>query len=180
MDLLEFTFIEFDYFLSFSCETSTVASADANLSAHNSLAQGFLMSKLTVCVLVGMVSQTSLKLLYFLPSVDKIRPVSIHSDNIFSLCFANSSFRLTNSFHSLATCMLMSSLQSRCAWKNDSMSILSHCVIVRSNHARSLSQMSLALVQVNMSSATDLLSMHAIMLAALASSCHHSFSSFFC
>ena len=33
------------------------------------------MSKFTVYVLVGMVSQTSLKLLYFLPSVDKIRPV---------------------------------------------------------------------------------------------------------
>jgi hypothetical protein len=39
---------------------------------------------------------------------------------------------------------------------------------------------SLALVQVNMSSATDLLSVLAMMLAALASSCRHSVSSLFC
>jgi len=41
-----------------------------------------------------------------------------------------------------------------------------------------LSRMSSALVQVNTSYATDLLSVHAIMLAALASSCRHSVSSF--
>ena len=132
------------------------------------------------CVLVGMVSQTSLKLSYSLPSVDKIHPVSICSDSVFSLCFANSSFRSTNSSCSLTTCMLMSSWQSHCAWKNDSMSTLSRCVLLSSNHAHYLSQMSLALVQVNRSSATDLLSVHAIIPAALASSCCHSVSSFFC
>ena len=114
MDLLEFTIIEFD-FLSFSCATSAEASADANLWVHNSIAQSFSMSKFAVCVLVGMVSQTFLKLSYSVPNVDKIHPVSIHSDSIFSLCFANSLFRSTNSFCSLATCMLMSSMQSRCA-----------------------------------------------------------------
>jgi hypothetical protein len=66
MDLLEFTFIEYDFFLSFSCATSAVASADANLSARNSIAQSFTISKFTLCVLVGMVSQTSLKLSYSL------------------------------------------------------------------------------------------------------------------
>ena len=76
MDLLEFTFKEFD-FLSFSCETVAVASADANLSAPNSIAQSFSMSKFTFCVLVRMVFQTSLKLSYSLLSVDKVRPVSI-------------------------------------------------------------------------------------------------------
>jgi hypothetical protein len=77
---------------------SIVASADANLSARNSIAQSFAMSKFTVYVLVGMVSQTSLKLSYSLPSVGKIRQVSIRSDSVFSLCFAISSFRSTNSF----------------------------------------------------------------------------------
>ena len=91
VDLLEFTFIELD-FLSFSCATSAVASADASLSAHNSIAQSFSMRKFTVCMLVGMVSQISLKLSYSLPSVDKIRPVSIRSDSVFSLCFINLSF----------------------------------------------------------------------------------------
>jgi len=172
--------MEFNFFLSFSHATSAVASTDANLSACNSIAQSISMSKLTLCVLVGIVSQTSLKLSYPLPSVDKICSVSILSDSVFSLCFVNSSFRSTNSFYGLVTCVPMSSLQSCCAWKNNSMSILSHCVLLRSNHAHSLSEMSLALVQVNTSSATDLLSVHAIMLAALASSCHHSVSSFFC
>jgi len=40
--------------------------------------------------------------------------------------------------------------------------------------------MSSFLVQVNTISPTDLLSLHAIMLAALTSSCRHSVSSFFC
>ena len=40
--------------------------------------------------------------------------------------------------------------------------------------------MSLALVQVNTSSATDLLSVHVTMLAVLASSCRHSVTSIFC
>ena len=106
MDLLDFTFIEFDFFLSFSRVTSAVASADANLSARNSIAQSFSVSRFTVCVLVGMVSQTSLKLSYSLPSVDKICLVSIRSDSVFSLCFTNSSFRSTYSFCSLATCVL--------------------------------------------------------------------------
>jgi hypothetical protein len=35
MDLLDFTFIEFDFFLSFLCVTSAVTSADVNLSARN-------------------------------------------------------------------------------------------------------------------------------------------------
>jgi len=83
--------------------------SDASLSARNSIAQSFSMSKFMVFVLVGMVSQTSLKLSYSLPSVDKIRPVSIRSDSVFWLCFANSSFRSTNSFCSLATCVLISS-----------------------------------------------------------------------
>jgi hypothetical protein len=47
------------------------------------------MSKFTVCVLVRMISQTSLKLSYSLPSVDKIHTVSIHSASVFSLCFTN-------------------------------------------------------------------------------------------
>jgi len=127
-----------------------------------------------------MVSQTSLKLLYSLPSVDKIRLVSIRSDSIFSLCFANSLFRSTNSFYSLSTFVLMSSLQSRCAWKNDSMSILNRCVLPRSNRAYSLYQMFLALVQVNTSFGTDLRGVHTIMFAALASSCRHPGSSFLC
>ena len=174
MDLLEFTFIEFN-FLSFLC------AANANVPACNSVAQSFSMRKFTVCVLVGMVSQTSLKLSYSFPSVDKIRPVSIRSDSVVSLCCTNSSFALRNSFCSLATCVLMSSLQSHCAWKNASMSILSHCVLLRSNRVHCLSQMSLALVQViNMHSATDLSSVHVIMLAALVSSCCHLVSSFFC
>ena len=108
MDLLEFTFIEFNFFLSFSSATSAVALADANLSANNSTAQSFSMSNFTVCVLVGMISHTSLKL-YSVPSVNKIRPVSV-----FSLCFTKLWFRSTNSFCSLATCVLISSLQSRC------------------------------------------------------------------
>jgi len=78
-----------------------------------------------------------------------------------------------DSLCSLVTCVLISSLQSHYAWKNDSVSILSRCVHLHSNCARSLSQMSLALVQVNTSSATDLLRAHAMMLAALASSCHN-------
>jgi len=73
MDLLDFTFIEFDFILPFLCVTSAVTSADANLSARDSIAQSFSISEFTVCVLVGMVSQTSLKLSYSLPSVDKIR-----------------------------------------------------------------------------------------------------------
>jgi len=93
MDLHEFTFIEFD-FLSFSCATNAVASADANLLVCNSNAQSFSVSKFTVCLLVGMVSQTSLKV-YSIPSVDKIQPVNIASDSVFSLYFANLSFRLT-------------------------------------------------------------------------------------
>jgi len=86
MDLLEFTFIEFDFFLPFSRATSVVDLAEANLSARNSIAQSFSMSKFTVCVPVGMVPQTSLKLSYSLTSVDKIRPVSISSDSVISLC----------------------------------------------------------------------------------------------
>jgi hypothetical protein len=82
--------------------------------------------------------------------------------------------RSTNSCCSLAACVVMSSLQSHCAWKNDLLSTLSRCVLLCSNCAHSLSQMSLALVEVSMSSATDLLSVHAIMLAVLASFCHHS------
>ena len=159
---------------------NAVASADASLSAHNSIAQSFSMSKFTVSVLVGMISQTSLKLMYSEPSVDQILPVSICSDSVWSLCLANSSFRLTNSFCGLATCVLMSSVQSHCAWKNDSISILSRCVLLRSNHAHSLSQMSFALGYVNTISATDLLSVQAIMLAAFASSCCYSVSFFCC
>ena len=181
MDLLEFTFIEFSFLLSFLCPVNAVVSADANVPACNSNAQSFSIRKFIVCVLVGIVSQRTLKLSYSFPSVDKIRPISICSDNVFSLCCANSSFRLRNSFCSLATCMLMSSLQSCCAWKNASISRLSCCVLLRSNCAHCLSQMSLALVQViNMRSATYLLSVHAIMLAALALPCCHSASSFFC
>ena len=97
MDLLEFAFIELD-FLSFSCATSAVASADANLSARNSIAQSFAMSKFTVCVLLGMVSKTSLKLSYSLPSVDKLRPVNIRTESAFSLRFANSFFTSKNCF----------------------------------------------------------------------------------
>lgn len=121
-----------------------------------------------------MVSQTSLKLKYSLPSVYKIHPVSIHLGSLFLLCFTNPLFRSTNSCCSLAACVVMSSLQSLCAWKNDLLSMLSCCILLCSNCAHSLSQMSLALVEVNMSSATDLLSVHAIMLAVLASFCHHS------
>ena len=77
------------------------------------------------------------------------------------------------------TCV-MSSLQSCYAWKNDSISMLSRCVLLCPNHAHSLPQMLLALVRVNTSSTTDLLCMHAIMLAALVSSCCHLVTSFFC
>jgi hypothetical protein len=77
------------------------------LSARNSIEQSFSISKFTFCVLVGMVSQTSLKLSYYLTSVDKIRPVSIRSDSVFSLFFADLSFRSTNSFCSLATYVLI-------------------------------------------------------------------------
>jgi hypothetical protein len=55
MELLLFTFIQFDILLSFSCATSAVASADANLSARNLIAQSFSMNKFTVCVLEEMV-----------------------------------------------------------------------------------------------------------------------------
>jgi hypothetical protein len=70
VDLLEFIFVEFDFFLSLSCATNTVASTDVYFSAGNSTARSFSMS-IFIFLFIGMVFQTVLILSYSLRSVDK-------------------------------------------------------------------------------------------------------------
>jgi hypothetical protein len=80
--------------------------------------------------------QNILEVVKFLTKCGQNSSSQHSSDSVFALCFVNSSFRLTNSICSLATCVLMPSLQSRCAWKDDSMRTLSSCLLLRSNHAQ--------------------------------------------
>jgi len=94
----------------------------------------------------------------------KIRLVNISSDSVFTLCFANSSFSSTNSFYSLASCVLMSSLHSRHAWKYDSMSMLSRCVLLCSKPCTQLIPNVFSTGAINRRSATHLLIEHAVML----------------
>jgi hypothetical protein len=82
VDLLEFIFVEFDFFLSFSCATNTVASTYVYFSAGNSTARSFSMS-IFIFFFVGMVFQTVLILSYSLPSVDK----NSSSQHKFRQCF---------------------------------------------------------------------------------------------
>ena len=108
-DVAECSFAELDYLLSL-CITNACSYSWHHFVSLQYNCTEFLNEQIHHFSLIVMVCHTSLKLTS-LPSVDKICPVRVLSDTAFSLCFINSSYRLTKCFCSL-TIYVLSSLQS--------------------------------------------------------------------